>query len=253
MERANSPVGAAETLLAVVESLERHGETGVTELADHVGVSKSTVHNHLTTLESHDYVVSDDGRYRLGLRFLRLGEAARGWSGLYDVARPHVDSLVEGTDLVANLAVVEHGTGVYLYRARGSEDIRFSTRAGDTHDLHCTASGKSMLAHMPTARREEILASTTLTEHTEQTITDPAALSDELDRVRDSGVAFDEEEYGPGLKCVGVPVLGPDDEVVGALSLSGPAADMSGEWYRETLPERLSAAKNRIEVNLRNY
>jgi DNA-binding IclR family transcriptional regulator len=253
MERANSPVGAAETLLAVVDGLERHGQVGVTELAAEVGVSKSTVHNHLTTLEAHDYVVSNDGRYRLGLRFLRLGESARGWSGLYDVARPHVDSLVEGTDLVANLAVEEHGSGVYLYRARGSEDIRFSTRAGDEHDLHCTASGKAMLAHMPDERVEEILETSTLTEHTTQTTTDPAGLTEELEQVRDAGVAFDDEEYGPGLRCVGVPVLGQNDEVLGALSLSGPAADMSGEWYRETLPDRLTAAKNRIEVNLRDY
>lgn len=253
MDRTNTPVGSLETLLSIVDYLEESGEAGVTELAEAVDVSKSTVHNHLTTLREHGYVVRDDGKYRLGLSFLRIGEAARMETDLYDIARPHVETLIDGTDLVANLAVEEQGRGVYLYRTRGSNDIQFSTRAGDTHDLHCSATGKAILAHLPPDRRATLLDSIDLVEHTAQTITDRDTLRDELEQIRDRGVAFDKEEYGPGLRCVGVPILGPEDAVVGAVSLSGPAADMDGSWYHETLPQRLKSTKNRIEVNLRDY
>lgn len=253
MDRANVPVESITTLLSLVEHLEQAGEAGVTEIADAVGVSKSTVHNHLTTLRESGYVVKEDGRYRLGLRFLRIGETTRMQRELFEIARPQIETLVEGTDLVGNLTVEERGEGVYLYRSRGSDDIRFSTRAGERHDLHCTATGKAILAHVAPDRLETLLESMELTGHTERTITERDELLDELDRIRDRGVAFDEEEYGRGLRCVGVPVFGPDDAVIGAVSLSGPATDMTGDWYRETLPNRLRATKNRIEVNLRDY
>jgi len=253
MDRTNAPVESITTLLSVVEYLEQADKAGVTEIADSVGVSKSTVHNHLTTLRERGYVVNEDGRYRLGLRFLRIGETTRMQTDLFEIARPQIESLVEGLDVVGNLSAEEHGEGVYLYRSRGSDDVRFSTRAGERHDLHCTATGKSILAHASSDRLETLLESMDLVGYTENTITEREKLLDELKRVRDRGVAFDEEEYGPGLRCVGVPVFGSDDAVIGAISLSGPAADMKGEWYRETLRDRLLVTKNRIEVNLRDY
>lgn len=253
MDRTNAPVESITTLLSVVEYLEQADKAGVTEIADSVGVSKSTVHNHLTTLRERGYVVNEDGRYRLGLRFLRIGETTRMQTDLFEIARPQIESLVEGLDVVGNLSAEEHGEGVYLYRSRGSDDVRFSTRAGERHDLHCTATGKSILAHASSDRLEILLESMDLVGYTENTITEREKLLDELKRVRDRGVAFDEEEYGPGLRCVGVPVFGSDDAVIGAISLSGPAADMKGEWYRETLRDRLLVTKNRIEVNLRDY
>jgi DNA-binding IclR family transcriptional regulator len=253
MDRENTPVASVQTLLSIVEYLEAAGSAGVTEIAADVGSSKSTVHNHLTTLRDDGYVINEDGQYRLGLRFLGLGESTRLQTDLYEIARPQVEQLVDGTDLVGNLAVEEQGKGYYLYRSRGSDDVRFSTRAGETHDLHCSATGKSLLAHLPPERLESVVDSLDLQRYTDHTITDSAELLTELERVRDQGVAFDEEEYGRGLRCVGVPIFGVDDGVVGAISLSGPAAEMTGEWYRETLPERLRTAKNRIEVTLRDY
>ncbi|UHQ98005.1 IclR family transcriptional regulator (plasmid) [Natrinema zhouii] len=253
MDRTNAPVESITTLLSVVEHLEQADESGVTEIANSVGVSKSTVHNHLTTLRESGYVVNEGGRYRLGLRFLRIGETTRMQTDLFEIARPQIEVLVEGLDLVGNLTVEEQGEGVYLYRSRGSDDIRFSTRAGERHDLHCTATGKSILAHASSDRLETLLERMELVGHTENTITEKGELLDELDRIRDRGAAFDEEEYGPGLRCVGVPVFGSDDAVIGAISLSGAAADMKEEWYQETLPDRLRATKNRIEVNIRDY
>ena len=253
MGRTNSPVESVETLLSVVEFLEQSGEAGVTEIAKAIDVSKSTAHNHLTTLRQRGYVVNEDGRYRLGLRFLRVGETTRMRTDLFEIARPQIETLVEGTNLVGNLAVEEQGSGVYLYRSRGSDEIQFSTQAGERHDLHCTATGKSILAHMSSDRSEELLDSIELVSHTAQTITEKDELLDELNRDRNLGIAFDEEEYGRGLRCVGAPIFDPDNTVIGAISLSGPAADMNGTWYRETLPDQLQATKNRIEVNLHDY
>jgi len=107
MNRTNAPVESITTLLSVVEYLEQAEEAGVTEISNSVGVSKSTVHNHLTTLRESGYVVNEDGRYRLGLRFLRIGETMRMQTDLFEIARPQIEALVEGLDLVGNLSVEE--------------------------------------------------------------------------------------------------------------------------------------------------
>ncbi|WP_435361770.1 IclR family transcriptional regulator [Haloarchaeobius sp. DFWS5] len=242
-----------ETLLRIVEAVEAAGEAGVTEIANRVDVSKSTVHGHLTALRKRGYVVADDGRYRLSLRFLQLGEHTRTQTGVYEVARPHVDDLARETNELANLAVAEAGRGVYLYRTQGDQTIRFSTAAGEVHQLHCSATGKAMLAFMPRERVEEVLARHGLPKHTDQTITDEATLFETLEAVRERGVAFDDEEYGDGLRCVGSPIRGPDGEVLGAMSISGPATRLEGERYREELPDTLRRAANLVEINLKQY
>ncbi|WP_435335829.1 IclR family transcriptional regulator [Haloarchaeobius sp. TZWWS8] len=252
-DRTSGSIRSDETLFSIVEVLEALGEAGVTEIADRVDVSKSTVHGHLSSLRQNGYVVADDGRYRLSLRFLQLGEHVRTQTGIYDLARPHVDDLARETNELANLAVEEEGRGVYLYRTQGDQTVQFSTDAGDVHQLHCSATGKSMLAHLPEDRVDQILDRHGLQAHTDQTITDRDVLREELRDVRERGVAFDDEEYGEGLRCVGAPIRGADGTVLGAISVSGPATRMSGERYREELPDLLRRAANLIEINLKQY
>lgn len=253
MSRSNVPVETVDKSLDIIEHLESHGPTGVADTATAVGAANSTVHNHLMTLKQRGYVVQTGDGYQLGLRFLRLGESTRTATDVYEIARPQIERLVADTKLVGNLAVRQNHRGVYLYRSRGSDEIRFSTAAGEFHDLHCTATGKAILAFEPDEIRHTILEQIALSEHTANTITSTAALIEALSQVRERGVAFDDEEYGHGLRCVGVPIVGPDDRPAGAISVSGPASDLTGEWYTKTLPDRLTSTVNRIELNLRDY
>lgn len=253
MSRSNVPVETVDKSLDIVEYLESYGPAGVTDIATAVGTANSTVHNHLMTLKQRGYVVQTTAGYKLGLRFLRLGESTRTTTDVYEVARPQVEQLVAETTLVGNLAVRQNHRGVYLYRSRGSDEIRFSTTAGEFHELHCTATGKAMLAFESEETRQALLEDIDLSQHTTNTITSTASLIEELGQVREQGVAFDDEEYGHGLRCVGVPIVGPDDRPTGAISVSGPASDLTGEWYTETLPDKLTATANRVELNLRDY
>jgi len=155
----------------VVEYLEQAEEAGVTEISNSVGVSKSTVHNHLTTLRESGYVVNEDGRYRLGLRFLRIGETMRMQTDLFEIARPQIEALVEGLDLVGNLSVEEQekaSTCTDPAEATTSDFRRGLAR----HDLHCTATGKSILAHASSDRLETLLEPMEPVGHTENTITE---------------------------------------------------------------------------------
>ena len=116
--------------------------------------------------------------------------------------------------------------------------------------LHCTALGKAVLAHLPEERTEEILDQHGLPGVTERTTTDREELWEELAEVRDTGVAFDDEERMLGMRCVAVPLLGTDDEVVGAMSVSGPRTRFQDEYYRETCPRLLRETAHVIEIRL---
>jgi len=243
-------VKSAETLFSVVDQLRDLDGARVSELAERLDVAKSTVHRHLTTLLANEYAVKDGDEYRLGLRFLGLGEYVRDQNPIYHSARPLVENLAEKTEERSLFTVEEHGRAVYLHRGIGNHAVRTNSKVGTRRYLHTIAGGKAMLAHLPDARVEEIVDRWGLPAKTEHTITDFDDLSAELAAVRDRGVAFNDEECIDGLKAVAVPILGPDGAVVGALSISGPAHRMKGDWFSEEIPDLLLGTANELELTI---
>lgn len=243
-------VKAAETLLSVVSGIQELNGARVTELADHLGLAKSTVHRHLTTLERNQYVVKEGVEYHIGLRFLGLGEYARERNPVYPFAQTLVDQIAAETEERALFMVEEHGLAVYLYRGVGSHAVRTNSRIGTRRLLHTVAGGKAILAHLPDERVDEIIDEWGLPADTPETITRRQELDAELERVRERGVAFNREECIVGLKAVAAPVLTPDDEIMGALSVSGPAHRMKGEWFESEIPDLLLGSANELELNL---
>jgi DNA-binding IclR family transcriptional regulator len=243
-------IEATATSFRIIEALKRLDGAGVTDVADELGIAKSTVHNHLQTLEAEEYITREGDTYRVGLRFLELGEYTRNRMDIYEKARPEVRSLAEETGEMANAAVEEHGEGVYVTRAEGTQAVSVDTYAGKRVKLHCTALGKTILAELPESRVEEILAVHGLPARTENTITDPAELHAELDDIRERGYAYDREERLPGLRCVAAPVVAEDGTLVAALSVSGPTTRIQGERFHDEIPELLRSAANVVEINM---
>ncbi len=248
--RASNPVKSAETTITIIDGLKELGGAGVTELSRHLDLPKSTVHNYLSTLEQEEYLVKDGTTYRLGIRLLEYGAYARNQMEIYEVAKPELEQLASETGELANLLIEEHGRGSYLYRTRGEMAVRVKAHVGTRVTLHSTALGKSILAHLPRERVKTIVDRHGLEPSTEETITDRSTLFDELDRIQEEGVAFDEGERIKGLRCVAAPVLDADDDVLGAISVSGPANRLRGDRFREDLPQRVLEAVNVIELNV---
>lgn len=149
---------------------------------------------------------------------------------------------------MANLLVEEHGRGVFLYRAKGADAVHMDTHAGKRVPLHTTGFGKSILAHLPAKRVETILDRHGLPSVTSGTITDRAALYEELETVRERGYAYDDEERLEGLRCVAAPIV-VNETVLGAVSVSGPKSRMQRDWYTDELPSLVMSAANVIEIN----
>lgn len=247
---ATNTIGALGTSFRILEALKEKGTAGVTELATDLDLPKSTVYSHLRTLHEHEYIVWQDETYRVGLKYLELGEHTRDRMRIYDVAKPEVESLAEDTGELANLLVEEHGVGVYLFRAKGKQAVNLDTHAGKRVNLHCTSLGKAVLAYLPEERVDEILDRRGMPARTANTITTREELEAELDAIRERGYAKDNGERFAGLRCVAAPITDADDRAIGAVSIAGPTSRMKGEAFESEVAERVRSAANVIELNL---
>lgn len=232
----------------IVNEIRKRGESGVTELADHFDHSKSTIHEHLRTLEEEGYVTNLDGRYGVGLRFLELGGYARAQQLIYKNAKKEIDELAEETSESAKLVVEENGRGVYLYQEYGPRAVITDSHVGTRVYLHSTATGKAILANLPEERLTEILMNHGLPEITENTVTDTETLRERLKQIRERGVAFDDEERIEGIRCVAAPIC-VENEILGAVSVSGPKKRLTEEMFRNELPEIVKNTTRVIEIN----
>lgn len=245
------PIQAVDNTFAVVRVLKERNGAGITEVADELGLSKSTVHDHLKTLERQHLVVRHGDAYHLGMQWLDIGGFVRKRQRLYETAKPEADELAEITGELVAVTTHEYGQCVYLYQSEGPKAITIGSHVGVRLPLHCTANGKAILAHLPDSQVDRILDDVGLEANTENTITNRAALREELDRVRERGVALEDEERIEGTRGIGAPICRKDSgEVIGAIALCGPTTRLQGERFESELPELVRQVARVIEVNV---
>lgn len=246
----NRPIKADITAFAIVEALEELDGAGVVELADHLDMAQSTVHAHLSTLAALEYVVKDEGEYRLGLKFLQHGIYARNSQDFFEAAQPEVDFLAQKTGEVVWLYTEEYGRGVVLYKSTGENAMETVGRIGWRPALHTVAAGKAILAELPEDEIEAIIKEHGLEEHTDNTITSTEELFDELELIRARGYAINNEESNLGIRAISAPVT-LERQVLGSVSVSGPSHRFSLDETAESIKEALFEATNQIELRLR--
>jgi DNA-binding IclR family transcriptional regulator len=209
------------TSLRVVDAVDALGGATLSEIASHTGLSSSTVHTHLRTLEDCEYVRRIDGTYHLGLKLFHLGEKARYRDDRYRVAKERAFELADTVNEEVSFAVEEYGRSIILFDET-TNPATDGYQVGRYFYMHNSASGKVMLAEYPEDRIHAILDRWGMPRQTDNTIQDRAELLAELDRVRDQGYAVNRQEALEGLRSVAVAVTTPDGDVLGSLDISGP-------------------------------
>ncbi|MDS0297913.1 IclR family transcriptional regulator [Halogeometricum sp. S1BR25-6] len=254
-ETGTKRIEASERTLEILGFLAGRERTTATEVAEHLGVAKSTTHYHLKTLEDAEFVVRDREGYRVSLNLLTMGHDVVSQMATYQAGKAKVDELARETGELCILMVEEHGYGFYIYDNRGEGAVNFDT-AGNRKRLHDNALGKAFLSQAPPERVDEIVDRHGLPATTRQTITDRDRLDAELEQARSEGVAFDYEEQLNGLCCVAAPIRDTHSEGVsvrGAISVAVPASRAQDEYFTEELRRAVSDAANIIELDLQEY
>jgi DNA-binding IclR family transcriptional regulator len=251
-KRPSETLSTIERGFEVARALRELGGARVTELAEELDMAPSTAHKYLSTLAKERFVVKEGDVYHVGLEFLDLGTYAKNRKKGYRLSIPKVREISEETGERAQFVVEEYGRGIYLHtEASDARAVLTDRHAGIRRYLHSSAAGKAILANLPDHRIDEIIDEHGLPAETEHTITDREHLLDELDQIRESNVAYNNEESVEGLRAVGVPVRGADGFVLGSLSVSGPSNRLKGPLYREEIPDLLLGHANEIELNIR--
>lgn len=233
----------AARLLKVFRSREK--ELGVSELARRLGLGKSTVHRILGTLSAEGVIEQNPatGCYRLGIVMFELGEAVRVHMDLHTAAGPVMAALREQTRESCQVGVLDGHDVVYVDRLESPQTLRLFNETGRRVPVHCTSSGKVLLAYLPPDERDRLLDGATLTALTPKTITDRTALVDELAKVRQRGWAAAVEEREIGVVSIAVPIRDATGDVVAALSIGAPLARLGSAARKRLAPILVEAGE----------
>lgn len=248
-ENDTKKIRAVQTACRILNVLREVDSATVTEIANDLGLAASGIQYQLQTLCEEQLVVKEGTEYRLSLRFLDLAEQAKQYFDNFDVIQDEIDKLVTETGEVAQFATMEHSKAIYVYKAKGDQGVETASNVGYTGYLHSTALGKAILSELSDTEIDRVVDVVGLPEKTRKTITSRPDLEEELTAIRDRGYALDNEENVTGLRCIAVPVTGPGDKVLGAISVSGPSKRMADKRIHEELPEMLAQTANVIEIN----
>ncbi|MBT2551602.1 IclR family transcriptional regulator [Arthrobacter sp. ISL-5] len=218
-------VQSVERALAVLEILARDGHAGVSDIAEEMGIHKSTVSRLLGSLLSREMVQqnTERGKYQLGFGILRLASSIPGRLSLVREARPVLESLAEDFKETVNLAVLRSNYAVNVDQAMGPSTLATYDWVGSLTPLHATSSGKVLLAALTAEERNRVLQETGLPARTSRTITSRSKLETQLLEVARDGYAVVREEFEIGLKSMAVPVYNHIGTVIAAVSISGPS------------------------------
>jgi DNA-binding IclR family transcriptional regulator len=191
------------------------------DLQQRTGLPKATLHRVAGDLVLAGLLDRSDGRYRLSGFVFELGMRASVERGLLEVAIPFLEDLYERTHETVHLGVREGREVVYVAKMGGHQQAASPSRLGGRMPLHATAIGKALLAHAPAEVRDRVLGDC-LPRFAPRTLVNPKVLGEQLGTVVETGVAYEYEESAVGIVCVAVPVFDSRDEVVAAVSVTGP-------------------------------
>lgn len=241
------PYTSLEKAFLIIERLaQSEVSLGVRQLARELGLSVSSTHRYLSSLKDLGYVTQgpEDEQYRLSFKIAWLASLIMKRMKIRSIARPWMKKLSEISKETIHLATREEDEIVYLDKIDSTRAMKMQSSVGGRACLHSTAVGKVFLAYLPEELRTNLLCNHELKALTPNTITDPRVLEKELEQIRESGYAVDNEENESGIRCVGVPIYDHIGEVVYALSVSGWVKTLTKSQTNALLPQVLEASRS---------
>jgi DNA-binding IclR family transcriptional regulator len=232
-------VKSVDTAFQIIWAIQSLDGASLTELSDNLQLANSTVHNYLTTLQSMGYVIkTDSGKYRLGLRFLTHGVAAKKSLNIQTVVMDTLSTISNQISYPVWWVCEEHGRANFLEKAVPESEKQIYGRIGKRSYLHTHSLGKAILADMPRSEVESIIDFHGLPEQTPNTVTDPDQLFRELDTIREQDYAISKSETVLRVQSIGVSFQSPSGRR-NAIGVFGYARDLLGQHTESNIASTL--------------
>ena len=228
-EPRDNSVQSIDRALDIIEVLSENQEgLGVTEIADRVGLHKSTAHRILATLAARGYInKTDKGGYKIGLKLIEAVSCYINSLELQTEARPYVAQITAELGLTSHLGVLDGDQVVYIEKMDVFSNVRMYSQIGvRVHSYSCSL-GKCLLSNYSAAEVRKIMANCSFIKFTKKTLGSVDELIADLDLVRSRGWAIDDEEAELGHRCIGAPIYDYRGDIIAAISASGPTAALT--------------------------
>jgi len=248
MRNGTPLLSATSRTLAMLEAvIADGGASTVSALARAIDCPVATAHRQVATLVADGFlIVLGQGRHAAGPRLRALLARVDDKQVIANLAAPLLHRLAAKLGMVAQLGTLENDMVTYRIKTGEGAGALF-TRIDMQLEAYCSGIGKVLLAHLPAAEREAYLAGGPFVALTANTITDPAALARELDRVAQLGYAEDRGEIDPDLQCIAVPIHRRDGTVPVAISVTRLSRNATAQTAPAALLSALRAVAHEIE------
>lgn len=246
--RSPTPSGQLSSVSSALRLLKaftaEEPELGITELAKRLDVAKSTAHRLASTLVAEGFLEQNaaDGRYRLGLLLFSIGTLVRRRMNVSEQAVPHLQALCENSGETVHLAVLHDTEVVFLRNIESKQAIRPRSYLGVRKPAFCTSEGRALLAFGPPQQLSAVMRAT-LAPRTPKTLTDKAAITWLLQKIRHQGYAVDDEESEVGMRGIAAPVFDASGLAVASVGVVGPVQRFTAPRQRALAAQVLATAE----------
>ncbi|WP_214879292.1 MULTISPECIES: IclR family transcriptional regulator [unclassified Exiguobacterium] len=248
-----SNVQSLERALTILNKLSEYPEgLKISQLTEHLDLSKSTIHRLLTTLSSMNYITKnpETSQYKLGMQILFLSRNILNNNEIINAAKPFIQKLSKSINETVHLCIEDRGEVIYIDKIESNQIIRMFSRIGSRGPMYCTAVGKVLLSGMETDLFEENIEKINFIPRTPNTITTAQALRDEITKVKNQKYALDNIENEEGIRCIAAPIYNFKGEIVASFSVSGPSNRITMEVINSTLITEMKKTSLEISRNL---
>ncbi|HEY3730787.1 MAG TPA: IclR family transcriptional regulator [Steroidobacteraceae bacterium] len=247
---ADSAVGILERGLAILQFFKKTPEASVIEVAEALGLSRSTTYRIAERLRELGFleISATSSRWRLGSESVQLGVAALQSTDIMQVAPPVLMRLLEQTREAVNMAVFDADSMVLVFREQGPQSVTISSRLGSRRPMHASSLGKAYMAAMKPDDRHALVKRLDMKRYTPETIVERAQLERELNKIQKRHFATDRREFEHTLACCAAAVFDHRAVPVGAISVSGPAERILSNF--DSIGGEVVAAAQRISQRL---
>lgn len=254
MKNLNEKLNTVGKVIAIIETIQAaNGPLSLKEIADTLGLNKSSLHHHIKTLTGNGYLQQDEEsrKYDIGLNLVRVGQSYLQRLNVRERGHYFLEQLSRELNETVHMMVLDRDELVYIDKVDVNHQpgsLKCTSFIGLRTDVYSTAAGKMLLSHLQRGALEEILQNLNMQPITEYTLSSKTELKKELALTKEYGYALDLQEHVVGLQCVAAPILNMHSQCIAAISVSGPVATISRETLETEILPQLKKTAHKISL-----